>query len=118
MRLILLLMLVFAFAIPAHAAMNTGSDLLRACEIAVDQSFDVNITQAMEGGFCMGLAASFIDLDRVSGTDVKWCVPERVTVGQGIRVLLKYMNANPEKLHLNSIIVAALAFQSSFPCNE
>ena len=119
MRFVLPILLVLPLVTSAHAAMDTGSDLLRACELTT-QSSDTLLSsaQAIEAGWCFGLVYGFIYLDRARGSTVQWCVPVRVTVGEGVRVLLKFMNDNPKLLIWDPIAVAAVAFEFSFPCND
>ena len=46
------------------------------------------------------------------------CVPKEVSLGQSIKVVVKYLEANPDKLHLSASSHVLNAFAEAFPCEE
>jgi hypothetical protein len=44
------------------------------------------------------------------------CIPQEVTSGQLLRVVLKYLRENPSKLHLDKAIGVHAALQGAYPC--
>jgi len=46
------------------------------------------------------------------------CFPGDVTVGQAVRVVLAYLEANPAQLTLDDVALVHLAFASAFPCDR
>jgi hypothetical protein len=45
------------------------------------------------------------------------CLPiEGVTAGQAIRIVTKYLNAHPERLHRDAHILVVEALREAFPC--
>jgi hypothetical protein len=45
------------------------------------------------------------------------CVPEDVTLGQEVHIVLKYIRANPEKAHIPTSMLATKALKEAFPCS-
>ena len=46
------------------------------------------------------------------------CVPKAVSLGQSIKVVVKYLEANPDKLHLSASSNVLNAFADAFPCEK
>jgi hypothetical protein len=46
------------------------------------------------------------------------CVPKEVSLGQSITVVVKYLEANPGKLHLSASSNVLNAFTDAFPCGN
>jgi hypothetical protein len=65
-------------------------------------------------GYCTGIVEAVLFLP-MWGTNL-YCTPKGVTVGQGMKVLVKYMNDHPEELHERTMQLAARAFQKAWPC--
>ena len=45
------------------------------------------------------------------------CLPEDATLGQEVRIVLKYIRANPEKAHMPTSVLATKALKEVFPCS-
>ena len=61
---------------------------------------------AFAAGFCMGIVEGALwSLPR---TD--FCLPNDATTGQGLKVLVKYIDDHPEELHERTALLAAGAF--------
>jgi hypothetical protein len=52
----------------------------------------------------------------IGGEANTFCAPNGVTVGQAIRVLLKYLRNNPDKAHESSHGLAITVFKSAWRC--
>jgi hypothetical protein len=51
------------------------------------------------------------------GKDVPvYCAAAAVTAGQLVRVLIRWLEANPAQLHEPAGLLAALAYKDAFPC--
>ena len=61
-------------------------------------------------GFCAGILAG------LSYTDSHGCVPNAVTTGQVVRVVVKYIDSHPERMHEDFGALALEALRSAFPC--
>jgi hypothetical protein len=45
-----------------------------------------------------------------------FCTPAGSTRGQIVHVVLKYLDANPEKWQMNSSVLIVVALETAFPC--
>jgi len=119
----LFLIAVASFShIPAHAQRSTwnmlsGNDALSTCE-AIENMDDENLTPAFVclswvNGAVQGAKGTF------SGNPEKpqYCTPQSGgTNGQFTAIFLKFLRANPEKLHLPAIYLFHQAMAKAFPC--
>ena len=91
--------LLAALAAPAQAT-TTGNALLEWC------------AEARDRGMCIGYSQATIE--GLGG----FCPPEGVTLGQAIKIVVKYLNANPEYLHLRGMQLAMDAVVEAWPCEK
>ena len=75
----------------------------------------------MDIGRCMGLIqgvrnTAFIYQEMFKESKIT-CVPNNVDNVQVARIIVKYLNENPEQLHKDDALVAIFALQKTFPCN-
>jgi Rap1a immunity proteins len=61
-------------------------------------------------GYCMGAVAAIIRVDPST------CPPKDSTIGQGVRVVVKYIDSRPERLHEDFNDLAAEALRIAWPC--
>lgn len=120
MRIICLCVLFFcAFAVgsssqsPQNDAV-TGNGLLGSCQIHVksmeNRAYNETPFEAYRDGYCSGLVAG------VSSASPRVCPDAGVTIGQQIRVVLKYLQDHPEELHLDDAVLVDRALTKAFPC--
>jgi len=93
----------------------TGNDLIRLCEGAAEA------VASADQGYCRGLITGAIQITRTgeyqrSGLNYP-CVPSNATFSQMIRVVLRYLEDNPERLHLPDYVLAVEAALAGFPCS-
>lgn len=104
-----------------------GNSLLTKCSLAV-RVFDgekLSSADAAEGSFCMGYLLGSHDTDYMVQTLEEHgkitlmkhaCVPSNVSTAQIIRVVVKYLRDNPERLNMPAPVLVTDAIRSSFPC--
>ncbi|MGB9202746.1 MAG: Rap1a/Tai family immunity protein [Terriglobales bacterium] len=99
---------------PARAY-STGKDLQGWCTAALDKQ----LLSGARAGLCVGFLDAFRQLSRMlpspSNTRLE-CLPEGVGQEQFIRVILKYLDEHPEKLHLPAAQIVYDAANEAFPC--
>ena len=108
-------------------AFKSGNDLLRGCS-AVLHTLDTGMAsdQKFGQGYCLGLvngirlandlyAPVFLD-QGLPNEERLFCMPVDTELGQVVRVIVNYMNAHPEKLHLEPIELVYPALNRAFPC--
>jgi len=105
--------MIFAHAVthPSQAArsMYTGSELLDFC--SKDQEPDWGVCL----GFIVGVSSSF-DCEQLLLGRFSFQPPDGATAGQMKKIVIKYLNERPEKLHLPAASLAAAALSEAFPC--
>src|SRR5574341_1759681 len=116
-QLIITVLACFAvFATPVRAEKvvgyygTYGKDLLQNCDDFIKKRATVNDS----GGFCQGFVEGAIDTYNIGAVDqeiklragqpiknlpLQLCIPNTVYLSQAIRVVKKYLEDHPEKLH-------------------
>lgn len=104
---------------PTVANAQTGNEMLNNCRAFLKdpmppgQMFHAGVC----GGYIMGIVDGFIYAQIVDPDSTGVCVPDKgYTVGQGVRVLTKYLEDHPEKLNVEVSLLALDAFRKAFPC--
>jgi hypothetical protein len=121
-------LLVSGYLVAQDFAWNgEGSDLLTKCSLAV-RAFDgekLSSLDADEGTFCVGYILGSHDTDFMVQmleehekiTLMKHaCPPSNASTAQMVRVVVKYLRDNPERLHMPASVLVTDAVRSSFPC--
>lgn len=93
---------------PAHAEFKTGNEIKAGLEGWVDKESTEYIRDALAFGYVIGVH------DALSGSLV--CTGDRVTQGQIVDVVLKFMRNNPEVLDKSADVVITAALKSVWPC--
>ena len=92
------------------SAMADGIDDLAGCKAATGRD-----AGARDAGFCMGIVEGL--MWSLPGWGVV-CLPKGVTTGQGLKVLVKYLDDHPEELHERTAELAFRAFVKAWPCSR
>ncbi|MDZ7853505.1 MAG: Rap1a/Tai family immunity protein [Halomonas sp.] len=129
-RIMLIAFLSGFFAIPsAHSqlfpsSLNDGNDLIVSCELVLDGAQGKKVTNPMAAGWCLGVVSGVRDI--ISGftagghipSELGVCLPSSgINNGQAIRVVKKYLDNNPQNLHIPASFLVAYALRSAYPCN-
>jgi hypothetical protein len=90
--------------------------------LVTQQMRKINIIVATDGGAaswkgwsCASYLQGWTDVASVFNV---YCAPDGVTNGQIFKVVFKYLNNNPEKLHETKSVLVAQALKKAFPCDE
>lgn len=102
----------------------TGGAILPKCKVFLASLDGQNITasQENEAQECVGYLEGTFDTEAViratKGNDAPHnvCQPSEMTLGQLVRVFVKYSDAHPEMLHLPGALLLHNALVLSFPC--
>lgn len=90
---------------------KNGNQLLELCN-ADEASF--------KEGECFGYIMAIVDNNEsivTAGLMQKlYCIPDDLIVNQLLRVVVKYLQENPEKLHMAASDLLTNAFIKTFPC--
>jgi hypothetical protein len=82
-------------------------------------------TMLLNEGYCAGYLSGVTDveamwkaIDKKAGARAyeHYCMPEEVNNGQMLKVLKKWLDNNPEKLHWRADTIIQSALMEAFPC--
>jgi hypothetical protein len=107
------LLLLFA-SFGVLGSFQTGNELLSKCQESATAS------GGFGPGYCLGYIVAAYDTHKTWG---EWgemkkqiCTPEGATQGQLQKVVVKYLEARPEKLHHGAGSLVLNALETAFPC--
>lgn len=134
-RIVLIATVVFSLgASPAQARNLSAVDgemLLTDCHVAVrmlEVSPKLNSEEWAAGMHCLGFVQGIVDADNVWQTALSkglgskarplvfYCVPKEASWPQLIRVLVKWLEDNPDKLDRSGYDVIGLAMSKAYAC--
>jgi Ssp1 endopeptidase immunity protein Rap1a len=67
--------------------------------------------ESFSAGFCEGL------VEGITYSSISVCPTKGVTITQEIRVVVKYLEDNPEKLNQHEAVLVNAALTKAFPCS-
>jgi hypothetical protein len=131
-RIATVLLLACAVGLPASGRAETidGHHLLQMCnntlKILTGTAIDDEVTEAMmfDAGVCIGMIAGisrtlFTLGKRQEVRRPLACLPDRpMTNEQATRMILRYLEANRERMHRPGAELALDAFREAFPCRQ
>jgi hypothetical protein len=84
---------------------------------AIDATFCIGFLTGIQGYDVM---LSQVETDRNAGKGLiqHACVPENATTDEAVRVVVKWLRDNPDKLHFPASVVAIDALRKGFPCKQ
>ena len=94
---------------------DTGADAQRSCQLLVAGSFHDN-GEARSAGGCEGMIESAMFFSSNLPADVRSCPPALGSILESARVLLRYLEQNPDRLNGAGITLAFEAFRDAWPC--
>lgn len=95
-----------------------GNDLIKWCQ---EVNSDNAATKSSFGsGYCMGTMSTVNTLVNYinSGLSVEMCPPPEITNEQMARIVVKYLQQNPEVLHLDATALTVSALRTAYPCKK
>lgn len=114
--------LFIIISITSSSSLADGNILLKSCQSAIDLETEENKSKQASALYCMGLIRGATYMHYMF-TETKstglYCLPDKkLKINQMLRVVVKYLNQHPEKLHKNETLLIAFSFIDSFPCKE
>ena len=117
--------LLLASAQAARAQGQDGAFLLQACTATLQQADGVPLSPQDSAGaiYCAAYVSGFLDASSLATAADKSkkmiCLPERgITNDQGVRLLVKYLQENPQVLHESGRMSLFVALAKTFPCKK
>jgi hypothetical protein len=102
------LSLASAAAMAQDNNLNSANATLPGCRAAAQPTVPNSI--AVAAGWCLGAVAALTS----SSPDI--CAPRSATQGQGVRVVLAYIDQRPARTHESFLQLASEALRSAWPC--
>ncbi|WP_159812976.1 Rap1a/Tai family immunity protein [Pseudomonas sp. 18058] len=109
-------------ALASGVAQADGNSLLTQCQASVRfMNNDNDSTNDFGQGKCFGIVEAVIATTVIRNEQMpkesKVCFPSGgITNGQGIRIVVKYLQENPSLLHLSDTLLAMIAIGQAYPC--
>jgi Rap1a immunity proteins len=103
--------ILVALTVPASAqgsAQSSANEMLSGCKGLISDKTPP-LREALRQGRCAGL---------VYARSVFLCVPEGAMPEQGVRVVIKYIEARPERMHEPFGKLALEALEEAWPCKR
>ncbi|HKV79546.1 MAG TPA: Rap1a/Tai family immunity protein [Candidatus Sulfotelmatobacter sp.] len=125
---IIRLFLVFSFMLSLPCSASTaamdGNDMLEKCKIFFIEGFTpTSEAEKLDAGYCAGYFDGVLDSEAmwkgVEGNSSKsshYCKPKEATKGQVLKIVKKWLDDNPDKLHLRADLIIHRALTEVFPC--
>jgi hypothetical protein len=125
-RLLLVASLLISAAAPAYAYDDLdGTHLLQACNNALAEQPALNADGHALLGYCAGLihgvGGAHAGAQRATGDNrapALFCLPDSMTILDGARVVVKFLNDNPTRLPDDATDLVKDAFAGAFPCTS
>jgi len=126
----LVLLNLLSFSTSLLAEEDDGMKLLKRCSDAIEATIDSTAEQFMNTAYCKALIRGVRDTNSVymaffprndgdvPAYKIAFCSPLEATIGQLARVVVKFLDANPEKLHHRDSLLVIQALHHAYPCLE
>ena len=111
----LAVVILLALTVPVSAQGNpqsSANEMLSGCKGLISDKTPP-LRDALRQGRCAGYVAGL-----VYARSVFLCVPEGATPEQGVRVVIKYIEARPERMHEPFGKLALEALEEAWPCKR
>ena len=118
MRVYIIAAATLAFFVTGKAkgtVVDTGADALKYCQLFVGDSFRDN-GEARSAGSCEGMIETAMLFSPNLPADVRGCPPTQGSTLESAKVLLRYLEKNPDRLNEAGITLAIEAFRDAWPC--
>jgi hypothetical protein len=97
-----------------------GNELIKECSEAVRGADGLQINSHYDAGYCLGLTQGVRQTMRLLNEDIppdlRTCFPDGITNGQGMRIVLKYLQDHPARLQEQAVYLVFLAYKTAYPC--
>ena len=95
---------------------DKGTDAQKSCELLVQGSFR-DQGEARSAGSCEGMIETAMLFSPNLPAEVRACPPAQGSVLQSAKVLLRYLENNPDRANEPGLTVAIEAFRDAWPCH-
>jgi hypothetical protein len=121
-RLVILGLLIWGTRVFSQSNYTTGNELRSNCKYAISDSDADHATP--QAGLCIGFVDGFQQFEQLTDIARKApqnsrliCIPDGVTNGQSVKVVVRYLDQHPEALHKFAGLLVFEALTDAFPCS-
>lgn len=100
------------------SVVDAGPDAQKACRSLVDGSTFHSDDDARSAGSCEGMIETAMVFAPNMPADVRGCPPPQGSPLESAKVLLHYLDSNPDRLGEPGITLALEAFRDAWPCED
>jgi hypothetical protein len=104
----------------AMAEGGDGNELIAQCADGIKAANGATLNDYYGASFCLGLTQGVRHTMRLLNDELpppyKTCFPSGITNGQGMRIVFKYLQDHPDRLHEQGSDLAFLAYKTAYPC--
>ena len=118
MRVYIIVVVTLAFFAAGNAkgtVVDTGADAQKYCQLLVGGSFRDN-GEARSAGSCEGMIETAMLFAPNLPVEARGCPPAQGSTLESAKVLLQYLEKNPDRLNEAGITLAIEAFRDAWPC--
>ena len=101
--------ILLALTMPASAA-DPANLILPGCKVFLSATTPM---EHLSAGRCMGMVEGIAFM---GFTEHLFCTPKEVTSGQALTVVIRYIEARPERMHEDFQKLALEALRTTWPC--
>ena len=94
---------------------DTGADAQRSCQLLIEGKF-ADFDNARSAGSCEGMVETAMVFSPNLPAGVRGCPPAQGSILESAKVLLRYLDQNPDRLNEPGITLALAAFRDAWPC--
>jgi len=116
MRLLTIIMFLYALLSVRAESFYTGNELLERCE---DCIYSANISSVSACAYCISHISSIHDAFVDWGfMRPKWCIAEDIVLSELTKTTMDYIHKNPRSKHQYSTNSIANSLVENYPCNQ
>lgn len=97
------------------SVVDTGADAQKYCRFLVEGSFH-DTDEARAAGTCEGMLETAMVFSPNMPADTRACAPAQGSALESAKVLLRYLDKNPDRLNEAGVTVAIEALRDAWPC--
>lgn len=94
-------------------ALSNGNKFYESCRLFRDPNID-----SVSFGLCVGFVRGIVGRDGLFPPSRHICMPETVTIGQAVDVILRVMEAHPELRDKSLNALATASLETTWPCTK
>jgi Rap1a immunity proteins len=118
-----LILITFLITGLAHAEgdedVSSANYVMAGCREFVDTLNTSRATRLpLQFGYCSGIVHAIALISLSQPGSMKICLPRSVNRGQLVRVVTKYIDERPERLHEQFVFLAIEALRTAWPCKR